>query len=195
MDSVIFDGLREFVKPYYADKGELENLSHVQRMLASARELGQGESVSDDLLVFGAYLHGMIFNAEEQVRDFLFSLGMDRTQVIEVMKVAWEAGKEATPESREGALLRDAHLIEGGKEYQMAKWLVHGGEVGQSLSQSLDFLATRMIGKYKCSTPKAQKAYDEIETYRREFVEGVRKVLKPGKASPLGVPLPQKAEV
>lgn len=178
MDSNLFDSLREFVKPYYAEKGELENLAHVQRMLASARELGEGENINDDLLVFGAYLHGVIFNAEEKIRNSLFSLGLERTQVIEIMRVAWESGKEASPETREGALLRDAHLIEGGREYQMAKWLTRGGEVGQSLPQSLDFLDSKMIGRYKCSTPKAQKIYEEIETYRRQFVDTVRKVLR-----------------
>jgi HD superfamily phosphodiesterase len=180
MESSVFDNLREFVKPYCADKGDLENLSHVQRLLSSARDLAEGEKANDDLLVFGAHLHDMIFHLEERIRDFLFSLGLDRTLVIEIMKVAWESGKEAKPETQEGNLLRDAHLIEGGKEYQMAKWLSSGAGAGQTLLQSLEFLEARVIGRYKCSVPKAQRIYEEIEAYRRQFVDVVRKALKSG---------------
>ena len=97
MESSVFDDLREFVKPYCADKGDLENLSLVQRLLSSARDLAEGEKANDDLLVFGAHLHDMIFHLEERIRDFLFYLGLDRTLVIEIMKVAWESGKEAKP--------------------------------------------------------------------------------------------------
>jgi hypothetical protein len=40
-----------------------------------------------------------------------------------------------------------------------------------------------VIGRYKCSAPKAQRIYEEIEDYRRQFVDVVRKALKSGSAA------------
>lgn len=178
MDTVLFDSLREFVKPYYIDKGDLHNLEHVNRILALARYLARGENADDDLIVFGAYLHGLIFTDEAEIRNYLFSQELKRDRVIEVMKVAWEAGKEAAPETVEGACLHDAHLIEGGKEYQVAKWLISGAQQGQSLPQTLEYLETRVVGKYTVSTEKAQPIHKEVEKYRSHFIHSVHQALQ-----------------
>lgn len=181
MDTLLFDRLREFVNPQYGDKDSLENLEHVKRVLNQARALGKAETedFNDDILVFGAYLHELIFVNEAEIRNFLFQLGLDREFVIRVMKTAWESGKEAKPETLEGALLHDAHLIEGGPEYQVAKWLVSGSAQGQSLSYILDSMEHRVIGKYACTLDSAQRAYSGIEDYRKNFVTAVRNVVKP----------------
>jgi uncharacterized protein len=180
MDTLLFDRLREFVNPQYGDKDTLENLDHVKRIITQARTLAETENLEfdDDILVFGAYLHELIFINETEIRDFLFSIGLEREFVIKVMKAAWESGKEAKPETTEGALLHDAHLVEGGQEYQVAKWLVSGAAQGQSLNYILDSMEHRVIGKYTCSTHAAQKIYGAIEDHRLHFVQAVRNVIK-----------------
>ncbi|MFP4381449.1 MAG: hypothetical protein ACLFUS_13185 [Candidatus Sumerlaeia bacterium] len=177
MDTLLFDSLREFVKPHYIDKDDLHNMDHVQRILAEARMLSEDLDLDDDLLVFGAYLHGLILNSEAEVRTFLFNLGLDRDRVIQVMNVSWEAGKEAQPETKEGACLHDAHLIECGKEYQTAKHFIAGALQGQHLPQILDFIETRVVGRYSCSLPAAQEKHKEIEEYRSNFVKEIREAL------------------
>ncbi|HBF34625.1 TPA: hypothetical protein DDW35_08670 [Candidatus Sumerlaeota bacterium] len=179
MDTQLFDSLREFVNPQYGDKDSLENLDHVKRIITQARSLAEAENleIDDNIIVFGAYLHELIFINETEIRDFLFSIGLEREFVIKVMKTAWESGKEAKPETTEGALLHDAHLIEGGQEYQVAKWLVHGAAQGQSLNYILDLMEHRVIGKYTCTTEAAQKIYADIEKHRLHFVQAVRNVI------------------
>jgi uncharacterized protein len=178
MKAHLFDSLREFAKPHYIDKDDLQNLDHVHRILTEARQLGQSDVIDDDLLVFGAYLHGLILTAEADVRTHLFSLGLDRDRVIQIMNVAWEAGEEAQPATREGSCLHDAHLIEGGPEYQIAKWLISGTLQGQHLPQLVESLEKRVIGRYQCTRPEAQERHAVIEEYRRRHVEVLKKILE-----------------
>lgn len=178
MDTVLFDNLREFVKPYYIDKDFVENLEHVKRLLNTARDISEGENVDDDLLVFGAYFQGLIFSEEEQIRNFLFSLGLDRDRVIQIMRVAWESGKDAQPESPEGACLHDANLIEGGKEYQLAKALVLEAAAGHPLPQIIAGFEKQLQNNYQCHTEKARRIYGEINAYCADFLQALRQVLE-----------------
>ena len=177
MDKPTFEALREFAKPYYAQKDEMHGLRHVRRLLSRARELAEDDEVDDDLLVFGAYFHGFIYSDEPDIKKFLSSLGYDHEQINRIIKVAWESGKGSTPETREGAYLHDSHLIEGGKNFEVAKSLVTGSLRGQTLEQTLDFIESKLLGKFKCVTPKAQSIYAEKERFTREFVAELRKHL------------------
>lgn len=188
MNPLLFDNLRDFVKRYYADKDSLEDLDHVQRLLSEARALAADEPYDEDQLIFGAYFHGLIFTDEAEIRNFLFSLGLDRELVIRIMKVAWESGKDAVPETVEGALLHDAHLIEGGKEFQVAKWLMGAVSNGHTLPQIVAFLGDRLAGKYKCHTPPGRETHAEIEAYRQNFVRALKIALAGGNAVVEGFP-------
>ncbi|NQU41974.1 hypothetical protein HQ520_01725 [bacterium] len=194
MDLLLYDSLREFAKPYYSERNDLQDFAHVRRILHDARNLAVGKGADDDLLIFGAHLHDLIFNLEAEIRSFLFSQGLDRNRINEIMKVAWESGKEAEPESLEGACLHDAHMIEGGREYQTAKWLISGGVRMHSLLQVIDFLEDRLFGRYQCATEEAEKIRQDIESFQRQFVENIRRTLNAGAADEPTAYLPPDAE-
>jgi uncharacterized protein len=177
VDKVTLDNLIRFVTPLYAAKDEMHGLGHVRRLARDAATLAEGDDVDKDVLLFGAYLHGIISTHERAIRAFLESLGLDQDYVARILQVAWESGKEATPKTKEGIYLHDAHLIEGGPPFGIAKCLITGAQRGQSLEETLNYIEQNLLGRFRCITPQAQALYDERERFTREFVAELRKNL------------------
>jgi uncharacterized protein len=178
MNTTLLSQLKDFANPYYQHKDEMHGLAHIERILSGARDLAEGNTTDDDLLVFGAYFHGLIGNDEAAIREFLPSLGLDDDRIALIVKIAWESGKSAQPETNEGALLHDAHLIEGGKYFHITKSLVTGTLRGQTLTETVDYVEENILGEFRCVTPKAQSTYIEIEKFARDFVTALRTSLK-----------------
>lgn len=172
-----FDNLIQFVTPLYAAKDEMHGMNHVRRLARDAATLAEGDDVDKDMLLFGAYLHGIISTHERAIRAFLESLGLDQDYVARILKVTWESGKETTPKTNEGVYLHDAHLIEGGPAFGIAKCLITGTQRGQSLEETLGYIEKDLLGRFRCITPKAQALYEERERFTREFVAELRKNL------------------
>jgi len=181
MDDATLQKLTEFVAPYYAAKDELHGLGHVGRLLAGALELAEGAQVDEQLLTLGAYFHGIVYTHETAIRNFLAALGLERGRIDQAVRVAWESWKESRPESREGALLHDAHLIEGGKAFGITKSLVVGALRGQTLEETLDFIESDLLGRFTCATEKARAVFAEQEQFTREFVAQLRRALARGR--------------
>jgi uncharacterized protein len=125
-------------------------------------------------MMLGAYFHGIIYLREADIRRFLEDHSLSPSVIDRVVQIAWESQKESAPKTMEGVLLRDAHLIEGGKTFIIAKSLVTGAAREQTLEEIIRFIEERILGKYACSLLEAQGLYEEKEEFARQFIEDLK---------------------
>ncbi|MFE5318035.1 hypothetical protein ACFQ88_04895 [Paenibacillus sp. NPDC056579] len=173
--------LIEFVTPYYINKDIMHNVSHIERMLQSAKKLliYYPEITDMDLITYGCYFHGFIYLREDAVREYLANQGLPSDYIDTVVRVSWESQKDEVPESLEGKLLHDAHRIEGGKTYLIVKSLCTGTARGQTLEETLDYFETYVLGQGQCYLPEAQPIYLEMQQFAKSFLKDLREGLKP----------------
>lgn len=169
----MIDKLEEFVKPFYEKKDIMHDLSHIKRILKIAKSLSKKYKVDDSILTYGAYFHGIIYSNEQEVKDFLKKQKIPEEKIKKILQVSRESHKEEKPESIEGIILHDAHLLEGGKTFLILKSLIVGSIKGQSLKQIIDH-AEKTIGKYKCYLPETQEIYREKEEFAKEFLKNLK---------------------
>ncbi|MBD3168181.1 MAG: hypothetical protein GF307_01775 [candidate division Zixibacteria bacterium] len=177
MNSTTLEKLVDFIRELHGHLDEMHGLEHKKRLLDDARHLGKGKAYDDDLLVFGAYLHGLKDDEKSKAVEFLQSFDFNQPVIDDIIKVALESEKDAEPETTEGALLHDAHLIEGGKYFGIAKSLVTGTLSGQTLLETLVYIENNHVGRFKCVFPEAQEIYTEKDKFTGEFVRHVKRVL------------------
>ncbi|MCR8631687.1 hypothetical protein [Paenibacillus radicis (ex Xue et al. 2023)] len=169
----------EFVKPFYEKKDIMHDLSHIDRMMNSAQRLliHYPEITDHELIRYGCYFHGFIYLEEQLIRDYLYQQGLKEPYVEKIIRISWESQKDEVPESLEGKLLHDAHMIEGGKTYLIVKSLCTGTARGQSLEQTLEYFETNVLGKGACYLPEAQPLYKEMQQFARDFINDLRQGL------------------
>lgn len=159
-----------FVESDYAKKDIMHNLSHIHRIIRLAVEIGNSYEHNHQLLVIAAYFHGNIYSRELEIREFLKTKNLPQLDIERVIQIAWESQKDSQPETIEGKILHDAHLLEGGKTFIITKSLVTGTARGQSLLETISYLEENIIDKFKCCLPESQKLYDEKEEYTKAFI-------------------------
>lgn len=172
-------GLEEFVRPYYAQKDAMHDLSHIRRFLRVAQSLSKRHHADGQILTYAAYFHGI--DQEKHKGDlvrFLESQGLHGRKAKRVLRVALESHKESHPRTIEGKVLHDAHLVEGGRAFMVAKSLVTGVSRGSSLRQIADYFEESIDGKYKCYLPETREAYVEEERFARDFFHSLKKSLQ-----------------
>jgi uncharacterized protein len=141
-DSVMENYIREmiwsFSQPYYNGKDLMHGIKHIERVLKKADNLASKyPQASNDVVFTACCLHGVVYSNEEIVRTFLRSLNIPREQVEKSIIAAFESQVSSVPESLEGKIVHDAHLIEGGKTFLAVKSLVVGTARGQVLGGNL----------------------------------------------------------
>jgi HAD superfamily hydrolase (TIGR01549 family) len=105
--------IENFVKPFYKKRDKMHNFSHIKRFLRFARKLSKEKKKADkEIIICGAYFHGMIRIKEETVKRFLTSLGFSKEKINKIIQAAWESQKDKKPRTLEGKILHNAHLIE-----------------------------------------------------------------------------------
>lgn len=173
--------LLEFVSPFYVKKDIMHNLSHIGRMLTSAKKLLKLYPEITDLesIMYGCYFHGFIYLREDLIREYLVKQGLDTEKIEKIVRISWESQKDEVAETLEGKLLHDAHMIEGGKTYLMVKSLCTGTARGQTLEQTLDYFEEYVLGKGECYLPEAQTIYKEMQEFASNFIRDLREGLKP----------------
>jgi uncharacterized protein len=109
--------LIHFVGPFYANKDMMHDLGHIERMLKSARHLMKHypEVTDVELITYGCYFHGFIYLSEDKIREYLREQDLVEERIDRIVTVSWESQKHEVPETLEGKIIHDAHLIEGGK--------------------------------------------------------------------------------
>jgi uncharacterized protein len=131
-----------------------------------------------DLITYGCYFHGFIYYREDLIRSYLQNQGLGEERIEKIVKVSWESQKDEAPESMEGKLLHDAHMIEGGKTYLIVKSLCTGTARGQTLEQTLDYFEKHVLGKGECYLPEAQAVYSDMQQFAHTFINDLRKGLQ-----------------
>lgn len=170
----------EFIVPYYRDKDIMHNMWHIElvrRQVEKIIAIGKYE-VNRDVLELALAFHGFIYREEEKIRVFLINNGVNEEDIEAIIKVAWESQRPEIPETLEGKILHDAHVLEGGKTYTVVKTLITGSVRGQSLEETLSFMQKNVLGANKCYLPETIKMCNEMneytEAFYNELVDGIR---------------------
>lgn len=168
--------IETFSKPFYQDKDIMHDWTHIERVARSMRKLVEEEQVVIDKFVVEAalMLHGIIYSIEPEIRRFLSSIGLSQSKVEMIIRVAWESQKEERPSTPEGLILHDAHLLEGGKYFEIIKSLITGSVRGQSLVETLDYIQQNLLEKGKCYTESGKKQYEVMKAITRDIYTDLR---------------------
>ena len=172
--------LLEFVKPYYADKDIMHNMWHielVQKMVD--RILSNSDySVDEECLKLATYFHGFIYMDEEKIKQWMIAQNYNEEMISKTIKIAWESQRSEIPETIEGKILHDAHVLEGGKTYVVVKTLITGSVRGQSLIETLDFMEKNVLNKNKCYLPETIPLCEEMNQYTNQFFNDLKDGIK-----------------
>ncbi len=163
--------LNGFIEPYYKDKDIMHNMWHielVQKQVSKIIEIGN-YTVNREYLRLALAFHGFIYREENKIREFLSENGYKNDDIERIVKIAWESQRPEIPETLEGKILHDAHVLEGGKTYAVVKTLITGSVRGQSLKQTLEFMRNNVLGGNKCYLPAAIAMCDEMNEFTEYF--------------------------
>ena len=167
--------LEDFLRADYAAKDTMHDLTHIRRVYRAAEGLaGLSEVAYDaDVLLIGAYLHGVVYipEREREARSFLRTSGVPQPMIDRAVTAALESQTDARPQSAEGMLLHDGHLLEGGRSFLLVKTLVTGGARASTLADIVAFWERQVAGRFRCVLPAAQARYDEQEVFARSVFE------------------------
>lgn len=172
--------LLKFIEPYYADKDIMHNMWHIElmeRQVNKILEIGKYEVCYEKLLL-AMYFHGFIYKEEGKAREWLHQNGYEEDAVEEIVKIAWESQRSEVPETMEGKILHDAHVLEGGETYTVVKTLITGSVRGQSLEETLEFMEKHVLGANQCYLPETIPLCEAMNRFTDEFFVKIRDGIK-----------------
>jgi uncharacterized protein len=161
--------LEEFLRADYASKDTMHDTTHIRRVHRAAERLALDTGTVYDrfVLLAGAYLHGVVYipEREREARAFLERAGVQSGVIDRAVTAARESQTDAVPRTREGMLLHDGHLLEGGRSFLLVKTLVTGAARGSALADIVAFWDHHVVGRFRCALPLAQQRYNEQEAF------------------------------
>lgn len=163
--------LLEFVRPYYEDKDIMHNMWHielVQKMINRILSHCDYE-VDEECLKLATYFHGFIYSDEEKIRQWLLEQNYSIEMISKTIKIAWESQRSEIPETIEGKILHDAHVLEGGKTYLIVKTLITGSVRGQTLTDTLNYMEKNVLDQNRCYLPETIPLCEEMNKYTNSF--------------------------
>ena len=163
-----------FVRPGYAGKDLMHDLTHIRRVCALAYELGANYPHDTETLLAGAYFHGIVFEREAAVREFLATHGIPPERINQMLRAAWESQKDEAAVSLAGQLLHGAHLLEGGRTFLITKSLVVGTLRGQMLGETIHYIEAHVLGQFRCYLPETQARYAEYERFAADYLADLK---------------------
>ena len=166
------EALKEFSDRYYRDKDIMHDMWHIElteRWVRRILALGS-YAVDEESLMYALYFHGFIYSDEAEIRRWLIEQGVDRDKMENAVKIAWESQRSEIPETLEGKILHDAHVLEGGKTYLVVKTLITGSVRGQSLTDTIEYMKKNVLDKNRCYLPETIGLCEEMNSYAREFI-------------------------
>ncbi|MBQ2758896.1 MAG: hypothetical protein IJE93_03925 [Clostridia bacterium] len=172
--------LLEFVRPYYANKDIMHNMWHIELVRKKVEQiLAVGNyNVDEECLILATYFHGFIYSDEDKIRQWLISQNYNNDLIDKTIRIAWESQRSEIPETIEGKILHDAHILEGGKTYLVVKTLITGSVRGQSLVDTLDFMERNVLDKSNCYLPETIPLCEEMNEYTNSFFEEIVKEIR-----------------
>lgn len=165
--------LLEFVKPYYIDKDIMHNMWHIElvKKMVSRIISVSSYSIDEECLILATYFHGFIYRDEEEIKQWMQMHNYDEEMISKTIKIAWESQRNEVPETIEGKILHDAHVLEGGKTYLIVKTLITGSVRGNSLLDTLDYMEKNVLDKNSCYLPETIPLCEEMNKYTNSFFE------------------------
>jgi len=169
--------LIEFVRPYYADKDIMHNMWHIELVDKWVNKILDMNyyDVNIEHLTFATYFHGFIYSHEDDVKTWLISQGLSDEEISTIVKISYESQRTEIPESIEGKILHDAHLIEGGKVYLITKCLITGSVRGQSLLETINYIEENILDKSTCYLPGTMKLFKDANLFANDFITELKK--------------------
>ncbi|MGB4100665.1 MAG: hypothetical protein WBK91_01980 [Alphaproteobacteria bacterium] len=165
-------GLSRIVAPLYEAKDTMHDWSHIMRCFTAAIQIINDNALHPHYprLAAGLILHGVIYeaNMEERVKALLMRETGNADETAKIIHVAWESQKESPPETLEGGILHDAHLLEGDENFLITKCLVTGTARGQKLDQTVRYFFENIVNQ------KPDYAFDATaHEYKRRYQRAV----------------------
>ena len=163
--------LLEFVEPYYADKDIMHNMWHIELVQKMVSKILSNcdYTVDEECLKLATYFHGFIYMDEGKIKQWMIAQNYDEEKISKTLKIAWESQRSEVPETIEGKILHDAHVLEGGRTYQVVKTLITGSVRGQSLIDTLDFMEKNVLNQNKCYLPETIPLCEDMNNYTNSF--------------------------
>ncbi len=156
-------GISGFVEHLYAAKDTMHDWSHIVRCFAAVEQIIRHNTLRCNypLLVAGLILHGIIYEKENEVciTDFLMTRASSAEETARIVHIAWDSQKDSRPETLEGGILHDAHLLEGDENFIITKTLITGTARGQKLDQTVKYFFDNVMNFKPCFyfEPTAEK--------------------------------------
>ena len=174
------NSLKSFSMPYYEKKDMMHNLWHIELVYKSVCYIVRAGNykVDSDLLTAATYFHGFIKTHEVDIRAWLASSGFCNEEIEKVIQITLESHVASIPESLEGKILHDAHLIEGGKVYMITKCLITGSLRGQSLLETIAFVEENILGKRTCYLPETTPLFEEAHQFACQYIADLKNGLR-----------------
>lgn len=166
-----YEALNKFMEPYYIDKDIMHNMWHIElvkRMVNKILSISSYE-INDEHLLLALYFHGFVYRGEERIRAWMNDQRYTKESMDRIVKIAWESQRGEVPETIEGKILHDAHVLEGGKAYCVVKTRITGSVRGQSLEQTLDYMKNHVLDVNQCYLPETILLCEEMNAYTNQF--------------------------
>ncbi|MDO4740086.1 MAG: hypothetical protein Q4A66_05400 [Eubacteriales bacterium] len=163
--------LTQFIAPFYADKDIMHDLWHIELVEKTMHKIVEagGYQVDEEILALAAAFHGFVYLAEDEIRRWMEEQGYSRDMIDRVVTAAWESQRSEIPQTLEGKILHDAHVLEGGRQYLVVKTLITGSVRGQSLQETLKYMREHVLGKNECWLPETKPLCEEMNRYADAF--------------------------
>lgn len=173
--------VEEFVRKDYEAKDIMHDLSHIRRVLRIAQKLAQDYNCDSELLMLGAYFHGIVYDKEHDISEFLNDKSVSKDRAEKAIQIARESQKESEPETIEGTILHDAHLIEGGKTFLVVKSLITGTIRGQTLEQTISFVEKICWESFAAIYPKRRQSTKKRKDLHQISWLSLKLIYSPGR--------------
>ena len=167
----------EYAAPYYADKDIMHNMWHIELVKKKIDEIiaNSNYNINYEYLILATYFHGFIYCDEEGIKSWLAEQGYNKNDIDSIVKIAWESQRKEVPETIEGKILHDAHVLEGGRTYTVVKTLITGSVRGQTLKETLAFMKKNVLNANKCYLPETIPLCNEMNEYTNQFYNEIIK--------------------
>jgi uncharacterized protein len=165
--------IEKFAKHLYADKDIMHDWSHIERIKYKLDELAEITELDFDQHITEAalYFHGIIYSHEKMIRDYLTEIKLTSEIIESIINIAWASQKESKPTTNEGLILHDAHMLEGGRNFEIIKSLITGSVRGQTLKETMKYIESNLLSKGFCYTKEGVEQYKIMKRRTREIFE------------------------
>lgn len=170
-----FEKIIDFIEPFYKDKDIMHNMWHIELVKKKLEEIVSitNYKINCEAMFLAMYFHGFIYSNEDKIVKWLKSNNYSQKEIDLIVKIAWESQRNELPETIEGKMLHDAHILEGGRTYLVVKTLITGSVRGQTLKETLNYMKDNVLDKNKCYLPETIPLCEKMNEYADGFYKEI----------------------